>query len=114
MMFEDMEIPSFNPMKDVWFPLDLSNSASFNCIMAHSAAHLGHLYAGISPGRPTNSSDAARYKAEAIRILNTWMSDPEEALSNHAFAAVVRLLTFEVGSLAKSAKEDNDPRNGNI
>lgn len=99
MMFEDMELPSFNPMKDVWFPLDLSNSASFNCIMAHSAAHLGHLYAGTSPGRPTNSSDATRYKGEAVRILNTWMSDPEKALSNHAFAAVVRLLTFEVSQL---------------
>lgn len=95
-MFEDMEISSFNPMKDVWFPLDLSNSASFNCIMAHSAPHLAHLYAGTSPERPTHSSDATKYKVEAVRILNKWMLDPEKALNNHAFAAVVRLLTFEV------------------
>lgn len=114
MMFEDLDIPSFNPMKDVWFPLDLSNAASFNCIMAHSAAHLGHLYAGTSPGRPTNSSDAVKYKAEAVRVLSTWISDPAKALSNHAFAAVVRLLTFEVGQLTQREQENSGPRNANI
>lgn len=101
MMFEEMDMLQFNPMKDVWFPLDLSNAASFNCIMAHSAAHLAHLYAGTSPGTPTTSLDAARYKAEAVRIISEWISDPEKALSNHAFAAVVRLLTFEVSQFAQ-------------
>ncbi|KAB8238030.1 uncharacterized protein BDW43DRAFT_262897 [Aspergillus alliaceus] len=95
MMFEDVSIPSFNPMKDVWFPLDLSNAASFYGIMAHSAAHLAHLYAGMNPVRGTKSTDALRYKAEAVRILTTWMTDPEKSLSNDAFAAVLRLLTFE-------------------
>ncbi|KAF7585567.1 hypothetical protein BBP40_010649 [Aspergillus hancockii] len=95
MMFEDVAIPSFNPMKDVWLPLDLSNAASFYGIMAHSAAHLAHLYAGMSPARGTSSTDALKYKAEAVSILSAWMADPEKALSNDTFAAVLRLLTFE-------------------
>ncbi|KAJ5178826.1 Protein of unknown function DUF3468 [Penicillium capsulatum] len=95
MMFEDLDVTEFNPMKDVWFPLDLSNAASFNCIMAHSAAHLSHLYAGTPPTRGTTSSEALRYKLEAIRILQPWLGDPEKRLSEDAFSAVVRLLTFE-------------------
>ncbi|KAJ6000960.1 hypothetical protein N7481_001369 [Penicillium waksmanii] len=95
MMFDDLDASSFNPMREVWFPLDLSNASSFNCIMAHSAAHLAHLYAGSPPHRGTNSSDALKYKAEAVRILNSWMVDPKKELSDDAFAAVVRLLTFE-------------------
>lgn len=96
MMFEDLDAIEFNPMKDVWFPLDLSNASSFNSIMAHSAAHLSHLYAGTPPRRGTNSSDALRYKIEAVRILRLWLGDPETELSDDSFAAVVRLLTFEV------------------
>ncbi|OKP14884.1 hypothetical protein PENSUB_5480 [Penicillium subrubescens] len=99
MMFEDLDIPSFNPMKDVWFPLDLSNASSFNAIMAHAAAHLSHLYAGTSPQKGTNSADALKYKAEAVRILHEWLSDPQKALSYDAFAAVIRLLTFEVNTV---------------
>jgi Fungal specific transcription factor domain len=96
MMFEDLDATEFNPMKDVWFPLDLSNASSFNCIMAHSAAHLAHLYAGTSPRRGTKSTDALKYKAEAVRILHSWVADPKMGLSDEAFAAVIRLLTFEV------------------
>lgn len=96
MMFEDLDVTEFNPMRDVWFPLDLSNASSFNCIMAHSAAHLSHLYAGTLPRRGSNSSDALKYKIEAFRILRIWLGDPEKELSDDSFAAVVRLLTFEV------------------
>ncbi|KAJ5619101.1 hypothetical protein N7510_003085 [Penicillium lagena] len=95
MMFEDLNITDFNPMKDVWFPLDLSNASSFNCVMAHSAAHIAHLYSGTSSGRETSSSDALMFKAEAVRILNLWLADPGKKLSDDAFAAVIRLLTFE-------------------
>ncbi|KAJ5965978.1 hypothetical protein N7481_012692 [Penicillium waksmanii] len=95
MMFEDLDVTEFNPMRDVWFPLDLSNASSFNCIMAHSAAHLAHLYGGTLPRRGTTSSDALNYKIEAVRILRLWISDPETELCDNAFAAVVRLLTFE-------------------
>jgi hypothetical protein len=103
MMFEELDIPAFNPMKDVWFPLDLSNASSFNAIMAHSAAHLSHLYAGTSPQRAINSSDALKYKSEAVRILHEWLSVPEKALSYDAFAAVIRLLTFEVNTVHANA-----------
>lgn len=99
MMFADLNVTEFNPMKDVWFPLDLSNESSFNCIMAHSAAHLYHLYAGTPPRRGSKSFDALKYKIEAVRILRFWLSDPKKELSDDAFAAVVRLLTFEVCQL---------------
>lgn len=102
MMFEDLDVTTFNPMRDVWFPLDLSNASSFNCIMAHSAAHLSHLYTGTPPRRGTNSTDALKYKVEAVRILRLWLSDPEKELSDDSFSAVVRLLTFEVSSLTAS------------
>ncbi|KAJ5666996.1 hypothetical protein N7507_002860 [Penicillium longicatenatum] len=95
MMFENLDVTEFNPMRDVWFPLDLSNPSSFNCIMAHSAAHLSHLYAGTPPRRGTNSADTLKYKIEAFRILRLWLSDPEKELSDDSFAAAVRLLTFE-------------------
>ncbi|KAL4962983.1 uncharacterized protein BDV14DRAFT_177346 [Aspergillus stella-maris] len=95
MMFEDLDVTEFNPMKDVWFPLDLSNASSFNCIMAHSAAHLAHLYAGTPICRGIYSSDALEYKTEAVSILRRWLCDPERELCDDAFSAVVRLLTFE-------------------
>lgn len=86
-------------MRDVWFPLDLSNPASFNAIMAHSAAHLAHCYGGMTPqSKGTNSAEALKFKADAVEILSQWLNDPEKSLSNDAFAAVVRLLTFEVNS----------------
>lgn len=100
MMFDAMPIQAFNPMKDVWFPLDLSNAASFNTIMAHSAAHLASFYGGTGPCRGTSCAAALRFKSDAVRILNQWLGDPERALGNDAFAAVTRLLTFEVGAPA--------------
>ena len=103
-MFEELNITDFNPMKDVWFPLDLSNPSSFNCIMAHAAAHISHLYSGASTGRETSSSDALMFKAEAVRILNLWLADPEKKLSDDAFAAVIRLLTFEVSDFQHNPK----------
>ncbi|EFX01755.1 peroxisomal catalase [Grosmannia clavigera kw1407] len=89
MMFEQPPADAFNPMRDVWFPLDLSNAASFNAIMAHSAAHLARLN-GIKFSR-----EAFRYKAEALRIVRLWMQDPARTLSDEVFAAVLRLLTYE-------------------
>lgn len=96
MMFEDLDIPSFNHMKDVWLPLDLSNASSFKAIMARATAHLSYLYAGTSPQMGTNSTDALKFKAEAVRNLYECLSDPQKARSYDAFEAVVRLLTFEV------------------
>ncbi|KAJ3518215.1 hypothetical protein NM208_g14598 [Fusarium decemcellulare] len=89
MMFDDMHVQAFNPMRDVWCPLDLSNAASFNAIMAHSAAHLARMQ-GLH-----RSKEALKFKAEAVRIVKVWMDDPELALSDDVLAAVLRLLTYE-------------------
>ncbi|CAK7226625.1 hypothetical protein SCUCBS95973_006265 [Sporothrix curviconia] len=88
MMFEPLTVSS-NPMRDVWFPLDLSNAASFNAIMAHAAAHLAR-----QQGVPL-SFEALQFKFEAVRIVNVWMAHAVLALSDQAFAAVIRLLTYE-------------------
>lgn len=90
MMFEQLPAATFNPMRDVWFPLDLSNAASFKAVMAHSAAHLAGLR-GIKA-----SKEALKFKSEAVRIVRQWMSDPILSLSDDVFAAVLRLLTYEV------------------
>ncbi|RMJ15815.1 hypothetical protein CDV36_004514 [Fusarium kuroshium] len=89
MMFDDVHGQAFNPMRDVWCPLDLSNAASFNAIMAHSAAHLARMQ-GLR-----QSKEALKFKAEAVRIVQVWMEDPERALSDDVLAAVLRLLTYE-------------------
>ncbi|KAJ8131730.1 hypothetical protein O1611_g1896 [Lasiodiplodia mahajangana] len=88
MMFS-MHRTMFNPMRDVWFPLDLSNAASFNAIMAHSAAHLARMQ-----GFPV-SNDAVQFKVEAVGIVQSWARDPELALSDDTIAAILRLLSFE-------------------
>jgi hypothetical protein len=90
MMFEDTPSMDFNPMRDVWFPLDLSNAASFNGMMAHSAAHLAYLRG------ERHSIEVLKYKSEAVSQVNRWLQNENTALSDHTFAAVVRLLTFEV------------------
>ncbi|KAL1965840.1 hypothetical protein VTN77DRAFT_5161 [Rasamsonia byssochlamydoides] len=89
MMFEQSPTTDFNPMRDVWFPLDLSNAASFNGMLAHSAAHLAYLRG------EKHSMEVLKYKAEAVSLVNRWLQNEETALSDHTFAAVVRLLTFE-------------------
>ncbi|RYC62750.1 hypothetical protein CHU98_g3477 [Xylaria longipes] len=89
MMF-NMHASVFNPMRDVWFPLDLSNAASFNAIMAHSAAHLSRMQ-----GFPV-SNEAVRFKVEAVGIVQSWARDPTLALSDDTIAAILRLLSFEI------------------
>lgn len=81
---------AFSPMRDVWLPLDLSNPASFNALMALSAAHLSRMQ-GFS-----QSEVALEFKSEAVRIVQLWMQDPERAVSDDVLAAILRLLTFEV------------------
>ncbi|KAI0815961.1 tachykinin family protein [Xylaria sp. FL0064] len=88
MTFND-HTSTFNPMRDVWLPLDLSNAASFNAIMAHSAAHLARMQ-----GFPV-SNDAVRFKVEAVGIVQLWARDPALALSDDTIAAILRLLSFE-------------------
>jgi hypothetical protein len=94
-MFDQMPAFYFNPWRDFWFPLDLSNAASFNSIMAHSAAYLAYLYGGTAPTCGIEFQ-VLQYKTQVVKILSQWLNDPKQSLSNDAFAAVVRLLTFEV------------------
>ncbi|KAJ6440139.1 tachykinin family protein [Purpureocillium lavendulum] len=89
MMFEDLPAATFNPVRDVWFPLDVSNAASFNVVLAHSAAHIARMH-----GYQT-SNEAIKFKMEAIRIVASWMDDSQQALSDEVIAAVIRLLTYE-------------------
>lgn len=90
MIFDDSGASSFNPMRDVWLPLDLSNAASFNAIMAHSAAHLARMQ-----GFKT-STEALRFKAEAVHIVTSWMNEDNHGLGDDILAAVLRLMTYEV------------------
>ncbi|KAE8370712.1 hypothetical protein BDV27DRAFT_140302 [Aspergillus caelatus] len=72
----------FDPIREVWLPLDLSNSASFNATMAHSAAHLAYLHGELA------SPEALRYKTEAISVITKWLDDPEQALRNETLVSV--------------------------
>ncbi|RBA19866.1 hypothetical protein FPRO05_09166 [Fusarium proliferatum] len=89
MMFGPSLDGAFSPMRDVWLPLDLSNPASFNALMALSAAHLSRMQ-GFS-----QSEIALEFKSEAVRIVQLWMQDPERAVSDDVLAAILRLLTYE-------------------
>ncbi|KAF5555371.1 tachykinin family [Fusarium mexicanum] len=90
MMFGPSLDGAFSPMRDVWLPLDLSNTASFNALMALSAAHLSRMQ-GFS-----QSEVALEFKSEAVRIVQLWMQDPERAVSDDVLAAIIRLLTYEL------------------
>ncbi|PYH88184.1 hypothetical protein BO71DRAFT_469040 [Aspergillus ellipticus CBS 707.79] len=50
---------------------------------------------GWTPSTGPLSLDALRFKADAVQILRQWLQDPAKSLGNDAFAAVVRLMTFE-------------------
>ena len=89
MVFEQSEEDAFNPMRDVWLPLDLSNAASFNTLMAHSAAHLASMH-GVE-----RSQESLMFKARALQIVRKWMDDPKLALGDDTMAAVLRLLNYE-------------------
>lgn len=71
-------------------PLDLSNPASFNAIMAHAAAHISETQ------NKESNSEILRFKIEAIELVNKWLGDPTTSFKDEVFAAVLRLFTFEV------------------
>lgn len=90
MTFDNAPKSRFNPLRDVFFPLDLSNAASFNAVMAQSAAHLARMQ------NRSHSTEALTFKAEAIRILSQWMADEQLALSDDVLAGISRILAYEV------------------
>lgn len=85
-----LKTQTFTPFKDIWMPLDLSNAASFNGILAHAAADL------FGSRLEENRSETLKYKTEAIGMINKWLSSTVTAMKDEVFAGVVRLLTFEV------------------
>ncbi|XWX00045.1 hypothetical protein V2A60_008061 [Cordyceps javanica] len=89
MTFDSSSKAKFNPLRDVFFPLDLSNAASFNAVMAQSAAHLARMQGRL------RSTEALQFKAEAIRILSVWMADDKLATSDDVLGAISRILAYE-------------------
>ncbi|KAK5799801.1 hypothetical protein VI817_002013 [Penicillium citrinum] len=80
---------SISPFRDIWIPIDLSNAASFNGILAHAAADLN--------GRreDEDKSEILKFKTEAIGTINLWLKSSTGAIKDKVVAGVVRLLTFE-------------------
>ncbi|KAI9745234.1 MAG: hypothetical protein M1818_001512 [Claussenomyces sp. TS43310] len=89
MMITHPTEPIFNPMRDVWIPMDFSNPASFHGMLAHSASHLAYLRGEKS------SIQAMVHKLEATRLINQWLCDPAKETSDDVMSATLRLLTFE-------------------
>ncbi|RDH26601.1 hypothetical protein BDQ94DRAFT_177396 [Aspergillus welwitschiae] len=59
----------FDPVRDVWLPLDLSNSASFCALMAHAAAHVAHLQG------QANTIQSEKFRMLAVGIIAKWLAD---------------------------------------
>lgn len=81
---------TFTSFRDIWIPLDLSNAASFNAVMAHAAADFSRCQ-----GQDIDSG-SLKYKTEAIGLVNKWLSSTTTAVNDDVFSGVLRLLTFEV------------------
>ncbi|RDW62359.1 hypothetical protein BP6252_11792 [Coleophoma cylindrospora] len=81
--------PTFNPMRDLYVPVDLSHKASVHAVLAHSAAHVAYLR------QERMSPQALVHKMAAISLVNEYLGDPVKSISDQCFSAVLRLLTFE-------------------
>ena len=84
--------PTFLPLSSLYVPIDLSDQASTHATLAHAASHMAHLH-----GKPSSVS-VLSHKIAAIKLINDSLNDPEAAVSDGNLAAVLRLLTFEVGT----------------
>jgi len=84
--------PTFDPIKDLYIPVDLAYVASVHGILAHSASHLAYLRQERSL-----SIQAIGHKMNAIRLVNRALNDPMKAISDETFSAVMKLVTYEVG-----------------
>lgn len=89
-IYSGLRSQSISPFRDIWIPIDLSNAASFNGILAHAAADLN--------GRreDEDKSEILKFKTEAIGTINLWLKSSTSAIKDKVVAGVVRLLTFEV------------------
>lgn len=80
----------FDPVRDVWLPLDLSNSASFCALMAHAAAHVAHRQG------QTKSIESEKFRTLAVGIIAKWLADERRSTQDDTITAIARLLMFEV------------------
>ncbi|PYH58527.1 uncharacterized protein BO96DRAFT_243938 [Aspergillus niger CBS 101883] len=79
----------FDPVRDVWLPLDLSNSASFCALMAHAAAHAAHRQG------QTRSIGSEKFRTLAVGIIAKWLADERRSTQDDTITAIARLLMFE-------------------
>ncbi|GCB24141.1 hypothetical protein AAWM_07026 [Aspergillus awamori] len=79
----------FDPVRDVWLPLDLSNSASFCALMAHAAAHVAHRQG------QTRSIESEKFRTLAVGIIAKWLADERRSTQDDTITAIARLLMFE-------------------
>ncbi|RAL00123.1 uncharacterized protein BO80DRAFT_357737 [Aspergillus ibericus CBS 121593] len=79
----------FDPIRDVWLPMDLSNSASFCALMAHAAAHVAHRHG------QTKSLESEKFRTLAVGIIAKWLADERRSTQDETLAAIARLLMFE-------------------
>ncbi|GKZ38080.1 hypothetical protein AbraIFM66950_010027, partial [Aspergillus brasiliensis] len=79
----------FDPVRDVWLPLDLSNSASFCALMAHAAAHVAHRQG------QTKSIESEKFRTLAVGIIAKWLADETRSTQDETITAIARLLMFE-------------------
>ncbi|GAT29851.1 similar to An03g05650 [Aspergillus luchuensis] len=79
----------FDPVRDVWLPLDLSNSASFCALMAHAAAHVAHRQG------QTKSIESEKFRTLAVGIIAKWLADERKSTQDDTITAIARLLMFE-------------------
>ncbi|PYI09351.1 hypothetical protein BO78DRAFT_44192 [Aspergillus sclerotiicarbonarius CBS 121057] len=79
----------FDPIRDVWLPMDLSNSAAFCALMAHAAAHVAHRHG------QTKSLESEKFRTLAVGIIAKWLADERRSTQDETVAAIARLLMFE-------------------
>lgn len=95
--------PTFVPISNLYVPINLSDQATTHATLAHSANHMAYLH-----GQPSPIS-ALSHKIAAIKLVNEALNDPEIAVSDGTIAAVLRLVTFEVGCIFPSASSLQSP-----
>jgi hypothetical protein len=83
--------PVFDPIRNLYVAIDLSQPAFVHATLAHSASHMAWLRQERS-----NSIQAITHKMAAIQMINQSLDDPVKAISDETFSAVCRILTFEV------------------
>lgn len=66
----------------MWIPLDLSNLASFNVIIAHAAAYLSKIQ------KTESDRDTLILISEAIYLIRKWLSDLTTLFEDKLFTAV--------------------------